>query len=247
MELELKEIFRIVVRKWWIMLLMGAICCTPVVLYEQFMSQPIYEANTKLVVTSTSRAANQSFDSNEISSNLMIINTYKEIITSPAIMDIVKQEYPEIQRSADQLVQDIKVSASDKSQVMNISIRDLSHRQSVIIVNAVAEIFKREIPTIMIVDNVTVLSAAKLLDKPLPLPSNLPLKLVIAAFVSFVLSIGIIFLREYLDDTIKSEEDVRVHLNQPTLGMVSRAKGPEWNKSESALKGKVGVESIQHS
>ncbi len=246
MELEIKDYFKIVARRWWLILVMGAIFCAPVALYEQYMTQPSYEANTKLIVTNASRGANQTIlDTNEINSNIMIINTYKEIIKSPAIMDKVKQEHPEIVRSTQQLIDDIGIAASDKSQVMNISLRDSSQDQAAIVVNAVAEVFRREIPRIMSVDNVTILSAAKQLDHPVPVPSNLLLKLILMAFVSFVCSIGIIFLREYLDDTIKTEEDVRAYLGQPTLAMVAKARIPEWRGRADAIKGKVGIESIQ--
>lgn len=247
MELELKDYFRIIAKRWWFVAIAIAVCCIPVALHERYMTKPTYEAGTKLIVTNTSRSANQAgLDQNEITSNIMIINTYKEIIKSPAIMDKVTSENPEIKRSTKDLIDNVKVTASTNSQVMSITIQDSSQRQAVLIVNAVSGIFKREIPKIMNVDNVTILSEAKLSEHPQPVPSNLLMKLIVFFMVACILSISLIFLREYWDDSIKSEEDVRKYLNMPTLAMVARTTRSEWKGTPEAQKGKVGIESIQH-
>ncbi|WP_158602340.1 YveK family protein [Cohnella endophytica] len=246
MELELKDYFKIIGRRWWFIFLFVVFCCLPVSLYEYYTIQPEYEASTKLIVTNTSRDIAQArLDTNEISSNIMIINTYKEIIKSPAIMDKVVNGHPEIDRTAQNLIDNVKIVASSNSQVMNISIIDLSQEKAVQIVNAVSEVFKREIPAIMSVDNVTILSEAKVSNHPEPVSSNLLIKGLIVFVISFIIATGIIFLREYLDDTIKSEEDVRNHLGRATLAMVAKVKSSEWKSTPDYSLNKVGIESIQ--
>jgi capsular polysaccharide biosynthesis protein len=246
MELELKQYFEIIVRRWWFIIIMVVLCCGSVSAYDYYTSQPLYEASTKLIVNNTNRVEAQArLDTNEISSNIMIINTYKEIIKTPAIMDKVIAAHPEINRTSKDLSDNVKVGSSTNSQVMSISIRDYSYRQAVQTVNAISEVFKREVPSIMNVDNVTILSVASESDHPDPVSPNLLVKNFIAFVISLIISFGIILLREYLDDTIKSEEDVRVYLGKPTLAMVAKAKASEWRNTSDFTKSKVGIEPVQ--
>jgi capsular polysaccharide biosynthesis protein len=247
MELEMKEYFKIIAKRWWVIVIVVMLCCGSVSVYDYYTAQPLYEASTKLIVNNTNRVEGVSRpDSSEITSNIMLINTYKDIIKTPAIMDKVIKEHPEFHRTSKELINNIKVSASTNSQVMSIIIRDYSVERAVQMVNSISEVFKREIPTIMNVDNVTILSEANVSDHPDPVSPSLLLKNFIASVISLIISLGFIFLREYLDDTIKSEKDVRVYLDKPTLAMVAKAKTSDWKHSPDNVKSKVGIEPVQH-
>jgi len=49
----------------------------------------------------------------------------------------------------------------------------------------------------------------------------------LAAVVGCMLAVGVAFLIEYLDDTIKTPDDVKSAINLPTLGAVTRIEGAE--------------------
>ena len=65
-----------------------------------------------------------------------------------------------------------------------------------------------------------------------PFSPNTRMNVMLAAAIGFVLSIGGIFLIEYLDDTIQSLEDTQRLVNLPTLAKIGRIKG---NKKDSKL------------
>jgi len=58
--------------------------------------------------------------------------------------------------------------------------------------------------------------------RPRPLQNTL-----LAAVVGCMLAVGVAFLIEYLDDTIKTADDVKSAINLPTLGAVTRIEGAE--------------------
>ncbi|TVY01130.1 YveK family protein [Cohnella terricola] len=247
MELDIKGYLSIIAQKWWVIIVMVVLCCGSITAYDFFAAQPLYEASTKLIVNSSTRAVGPvRLDSSEISSNIMLINTYKDIIKTPAIMEKVVVSHPEFHRTTKELIDDVKVGASKDSQVMSITIRDYSLDQAVQIVNAISEVFKAEITAIMNVDNVTILSEANASDHADSVSPSLLIKNFIAFVISLIISLGIIFLREYLDDTIKSEEDVTAYLGKPTLALVAKARASEWKENSAYSKKKVGIESVQH-
>lgn len=57
------------------------------------------------------------------------------------------------------------------------------------------------------------------------------LNAMLAAIVGLILALGLIFLREYLDDTLKSPDDVEAATGLPTLGTIIRMKGDKGRKA----------------
>ena len=74
----------------------------------------------------------------------------------------------------------------------------------------------------MNVDNVTVISKAEVAENQSPIKPAPMLNIAIAFIVGLMASVGLAFLLEYLDNTVKKEEDVENLLGLPVLGIVAR-------------------------
>lgn len=225
--MELKEYVRIIKKRLWFIVLCVVLSTVTTAVYSYYNHKPIYHAHTKLIVNKTveqEQLGKEQMDFGAIAINIRLIETYKEIIKTPAIMDKVVQRYPDLQVTSDQLIQAINVSALNNTQVMSISTVDLSYERAAKIVNAVSEVFKAEIPKIMKVDNVAVLTLAKTNEKPRPIDYKTNQYIIISFAVSLMFALGIVFLLEFLDDTVKSEEDIEAVLGLPTLSLIPVAK-----------------------
>lgn len=223
MELELKEYFAIVRKRIWMLFVIVLVSCITTGIVSYYYIKPVYTASTKLIVNKSSQINGiESLSSDLVRSNIMLVNTYKEIMRTPAILDHVVMQYPDLGMTTEELTDKIKVSSVNDTQVITLSAEDYSHAKAVMIVNAVSEVFKNEIPNIMKVDNVMILNEAKLLDNPEPVKPKPELNMVISFVVSLMVSIGIIFLLEYLDDTVKTEADVQNYLQLPVLVTINK-------------------------
>ena len=127
----------------------------------------------------------------------------------------------------------LSVSSASESQVMNLEATDTSYKRAVSIVNAVATVFKNEIPSIMKVDNVTILSEANIKDEASPINSSPVVNIILSFIISLMLAIGLVFLLDYLDDTIKSEEDVLQSLELPMLSYITKINKSDLNPRKS--------------
>lgn len=225
MELDLKDYFKIIRKKIWLIAVMVLVSCVTTGVVSYFFIQPVYEASTKLIVNKTNeRVGIEQLDINSVNLNIRLIDTYKEIIKTPAIMDKVIKANPEFNLTAEELIKRVKVSSVNNTQVMTLIVQDHSYDKAAKIVNAVSSVFQKEIPLIMKVDNVSLLNEAKLLNPPLPVKPNPKLNIAISFVVSLMAALGLVFLLEYMDDTIKSEEDVAEYLGVPTLAMITKMK-----------------------
>lgn len=228
MELDLKDYLKVIRKRLW---LLAAIVLTASIttgIYSYFFIKPVYQASTKLIVNkSNERAGQTELSLNDVNLNIRIIDTYKEVIRTPYIMETVAKEYPDFNLTAEQLIQKVKVSSVNNTQVMTLSVQDLSYKKAAQIANAVSTVFQREITKVMQVDNVSILSQAKETDSPAPVKPNPNLNIAISLVVSLMAAMGLVFLMEYLDDTIKTENDVAQFLDLPTLSMIGKISEEE--------------------
>jgi capsular polysaccharide biosynthesis protein len=224
-ELDLRDYIRIVRKRIWLILSIVVISALITSLVSLFVLEPVYEASTKLIVNKSRTDIGLSeLDINTVNLNIRLIDTYKEIIKTPAIMNKVADEHPELGLSSEQLVHKVQVSSVNNTQVMTLVVQDLSQSKAAKIVNAISNVFIEEISILMQVDNVFMLSEAMVLDNPQPVKPNPILNVAISIVVSLMISVGIVFLIEYFDDSIKSEQEVLKYLGLPTLAMIPKVK-----------------------
>lgn len=245
MELELKDYLKIIRKRIWfiVVCVVAVTAITGGISY--FFVKPEYEASTKLIVNKKNDSVGiEQVDLNSVNMNIRLIDTYKEIIKTPAIMDKVVELHPEFNLTAKEIGNLVKVNSVNNTQVMTVTVQDRSYEQAANIVNAVSQMFQKEIPGIMKVDNVMILNEAKVSEHPAPVKPNPKLNMAVSFVISLMLAVGIAFLLEYLDDTIKTEEDVLQVLGIPTLAIISKMKESDLNaeKPSAASNQKVGEE-----
>ncbi len=184
-----------------------------------FVLTPIYQSTTQLLVNQ-SKDEQLAYNPSEIQTNLQLINTYNQIMTSPRILDKVVADL-DLDMTASQLKDKINVESAKDSQVVNVTVQDPDPNQAAAIANKVAEVFEKDIVDLMNVDNVNTLTKAEVGPKASPVKPQPLLNIAIAAVVGLMLGVGIAFLLEYLDNTVKTAEDIEKLLELPMLGAVA--------------------------
>jgi len=136
-----------------------------------------------------------------------------------------------IERTPESLAQSIQVGSIDETQVVKISVIDVNPELAAEIANTTASVFIQEIPNIMDFDDVRVLSDAQV--NPIPINESNENKILGAAIIGgIVIGIGLIFLVDSLDESIRSEQEVEDLLEVPILGSVSIMSKKNINKTK---------------
>lgn len=184
-----------------------------------FVITPIYQSSTLLLVNQT-KDEQPVYNPSEIQTNLQLINTYNLIMKTPAILDKVIADL-DLNMSVGQLNEKITVNNQKDTQVVNITVQDPNPHQAAEIANKVAEVFQTEIVTLMKVDNVNILAKAEVGENASPVKPQPLLNIAIALVVGAMAGVGLAFLLEYLDNTVKTEQDVEKLLELPVLGAIA--------------------------
>lgn len=232
--MELKQYWTVIRKRLWLLALLVVAITAATGVYTFLLTDKEYTAETKLIVTPKQdlETLGGKLDLTTINSNIRLIKTYKEIILSPRIMNLVSERYPQLGLTSDELLKKVSVSAVDESQVMSLATTDAAYKQAAAIVNAVAAVFQTEVPKVMKIDNISVLSEADPQDQPAPSSPQPLLNMIIGFVLSVMLGIGLMFLLDYLDDTLKTEKDIREVLGLATYSVVPAipARGAETAK-----------------
>ncbi|EPZ38322.1 lipopolysaccharide biosynthesis protein [Anoxybacillus ayderensis] len=240
--ISLRELFQTLRKRMWLIVAITVIATMTSGIVSYFVLTPIYQASTQLLVN---QAKNDQpiYNISEIQTNLQLINTYNVIMKSPAILDIVKDEL-DLDMPIEQLNEKINVTSEKDSQVVNVTVEDPDPYMAADIANTVASVFQREIVKIMNVDNVNILAKAEVKEQPVPVKPKPLLNMAIAFVVGMMTGVGLAFLLEYLDNTIKNEQDVEKLLELPVLGSVTTIDDDSNNVQTMRAKKQVRGETI---
>lgn len=214
---DLVKLLNILKKNIKLLLILPAICLVVSAALNFFVMPDKYTASTQILVNMKKSSSDLAFQN--VQSSLQSVNTYTEIIKSPRILDKVSREF-DGQYSTAELNSFLKVTNQTNSQIITVSVTTGNKSESDKIVNKISKVFAHDMPKIMSVDNVTILSSAH--DNAVKVSPIVSVNIVISIIVGIVLAILIIFLKELLDKRIKTEEDVESQLGLPILGSIQK-------------------------
>lgn len=229
--ISLKELFRTLKKRLSLIIIITAIATATSGIVSYFLLTPIYQSSTQILVNQT-KSEEQLYNYNEVQTNLQLINTYNVVIKSPAILDkVIEKE--KLNMTSGALNGMVSVASEQNSQVVNITVQNEDPKKAAAIANSIATTFQEEIPNIMNVDNVSVLTKAQVGENPSPIKPQPVLNMAIAFVVGIMAGVGFAFLLEYLDNTIKTEQDIENQLGLPVLGAITTINMDDDMKEQS--------------
>jgi capsular polysaccharide biosynthesis protein len=219
--ISLKELFDTLKKRLTLIISITLIAMIVSGIVSYFVITPEYKSSTQILVNQAKDDSSATINTGEVQANVQLISTYSVILKSAAILNIVKEEL-NLDMSVSTLNSKITVESAQGSQVMTVSVTDSDPTVALQIANKTAEVFEKEIKNIMSIDNVTVLPLAEDQENQSPVSPNPPLNIAIAAVVGLMIGVGLAFLLEYLDNTVKTEQDIEKLLELPVLGAITR-------------------------
>jgi capsular polysaccharide biosynthesis protein len=222
--INLFDFIKILKKRFILIMSLTALLVGIAAVMSYFVLTPVYQSETQILVNQKLDAQQQTqFEAQKLEIDLQLINTYSIIIKSPVILTKVIERL-DLNNTPEQLMDQISVTNANSSQVVSVKVKDPDSKQAVEIANTLAEVFKREIPVLMSVDNITILSSAKVSEHPVPIKPNKLLNLVIGGVFGLFIGMAIALLLEVFNKKIKSEHEVEEILEFPIIGYISPIK-----------------------
>lgn len=204
-EINLKNLFTIIRKKIWIILLFTTFTTLGGAIYSMYVKTPLYASSARLIVQA----------------NAETMNTLKAMVNEPVILEKVAAEL-NINRSVGALSGQISTESVQGSQIIRINVVDTDPLLAHKIANTTATVYKKEVANILNFNNVSILPEDPVQKHSMPINVNHTKTIAITFLIGMVLSIGFIFLLDSLDETIKTERRIEQLLDIPVLGGISK-------------------------
>lgn len=221
-EINLVELFKTLKKRAAFLINTVLVCILISAFYTFFITTAQYNSTTQILVNRTQTT--ELIQRSDIDTNVQLINTYKDIISGPIILDEVRENLDST-ISHGELRDRISITSEDNSQVFSITVTDESPYNAANIANSIASVFQENLNDIMNVDNVTIISEA--IPNMTPTSPNHTINLMVGIFAGLILGLLLIFLLEFLDNTVKEEKFIIEELKWTNLGRVSEMSEDE--------------------
>lgn len=215
--MELIGYLHIIKKRYWILIittLLGFIVST---VASFFFMKPVYQATVSLYVI------NKKNDTSLINYNDMVAGEklaqdYKELLSSRVVGEAVAQKLGLPETDAETILKKISVNLKTETRFLTVNIRDGSPEFAAQIANEVGEVFKDKAVDLLGAENARVVDKALVPKKPISPKKKINIMMGILYGLMFGLTI--ILLWEYLDNTLKTPDDIKTELNLPILGVL---------------------------
>ena len=184
-----------------------------------FLIEPRYSSSIDILVNQKANNAQVQYATQQ--ADLQAINTYKDVLTKPIILTPVLKEIrrtDNYQGNLNALEKSIKVSNQTNSQVITVSVTDKNAYLAADIANTIGKVFAKKVKKMMQVDNVTIVSDAKVNSKPVS--PNKKLFALAGAVLGLIIGVAIAFIKEFTDKTVKDSNFLTDELGLTNIGSV---------------------------
>ena len=218
---DLREYFGIVKKRFWIVALITIIAVVVSGVISFSMLNPVYEAKSTLIVNTEKNEETQMITGDQFNVTQKLAVTYGEIIKSRSVLDDVIKNLKLDDKYGD-LVKHVTVSPVKDTQIISISVQDTNKEKARDIANEIPKVFKKEAKRITKANDIQVIDKAILPQNPIK--PNKMMNMAIAAVLGAMIGLFVVFLIEYLDNKLKTPQDIEKHLGLSVLGVVPNEK-----------------------
>ena len=214
--ISISEIFEALKKRWILIVSITLVATLISGILSFFVIKPTYEASTKVFV-GKEESSLEGYNTNDIQMYQKLLQTYAETIKTNEVIQAAINN-----TNADLSVKDVKdsltVTPIADTQILQIKYKnnDPEVAKSILenITNEFVILSKELVPN----GNVRVIEAVQLPEDPVA--PNKKMNIAIAFLLGLMVSVGLVFLLEYIDNTFKTKENLERELNIPVLGLI---------------------------
>lgn len=220
-EIDLKQYWDMLRKRWIIVVALPIIAALTSGMVSFFVLKPVYQASTTLIVgkkaTESGQAAMQMLDNSVLQANQQLAKTYAAIAQSRTVEQSVINNLA-LPLTVAEFDKMIAINPVKTTEILEIQVLNKDPKLAAAIANSMANEFSKAVIEIKKVDSVSIVDTAVIPEQPVK--PNKKLNVLIAFGVGLMAALGLVFLIEYMDNTVKTSQDVEDILGIPVLGVI---------------------------
>jgi capsular polysaccharide biosynthesis protein len=186
-----------------------------------YLMKPVFETKISIVIGKIpSQGVKSQYDYNDIMMLQNLLKTYAEIASSRAVAARAINTLQLIGVSPENLLNQMSVVPQMNTQIIDLKVKNGNAVTARDVANGLANAFIEESKRIFPSGNVQIIDEAIVPENPIS--PNKKIIIAISFLLGLLVSIGLVYLIEYLDNTVKTEGDVEKYICIPVIGIIPK-------------------------
>lgn len=219
-EISIEQIFQILYKRLGLIILFTIVAGVASGLVSWYLMDNVYQASSTVIVSNQKdkdAATQAQLTVSDYNLNVQLVNSYSVLCKTNRVLDQVIATLA-LPMTTSQLSEMITVDSVKSTEIIHISVKDKDPLLAQNICNSLTTIFQTEVQAIMQMDNVQIIDKAPL--PFIPVEPNRTRNVLIGLALGMAFGVGLAFVLELLDRTVKTEEQIQDILGVPVLGII---------------------------
>ncbi|WP_300382373.1 Wzz/FepE/Etk N-terminal domain-containing protein [Clostridium sp.] len=180
-----------------------------------FVIKPKYEANTKFFIGKEATGENQNYSQSDVIMYQTLMKTYCEVIkTNDLILKAV--EDANLNLKAEEALEQLTVITIADTQILEVKFKSENAKESRDLIEKITKEFINISKELYPNANIKILQKVTLPEKPVS--PNKKINIAIGFLLGLMVSVGLAFILEFLDKTIKTKGQLEKEFDIPVIG-----------------------------
>lgn len=204
-------------KKRWKLIVVITLCATLLSgVVSFFVLKPQYEATTKVFI-GKEEGAEQGYNQSDVIMYKQLMKTYLETVKTK---DLIGRALEDVKTELEvkEVLAGLTVTNVTDTQILEIKFKGKNPEEARDIVAAVTGEFINTSKTLVANGNVRVIEEVVVPENPVS--PNKKMNIAIAFILGLMVSLGLCFLLEFMDNTFKSKEQLEREIDIPVLGTI---------------------------
>ncbi|GAA0083711.1 Wzz/FepE/Etk N-terminal domain-containing protein [Clostridium sp. CTA-7] len=217
--IRLDELFEALKKKWLMIFTITIIATVIVAALNFFVIKPKYEASTKVFIGK--EGENQAYNQNDVLMYQKLMKTYSEAIKTK---DLVSRsiDNTSFNLKPEGVLANLTVVPVADTQILQIKYKSTNPQEAKEVISEITDEFIKTSKDLVPNGNIKVIEEVQFPEKPVS--PNKKMNIAIAFLLGLMVSVGLAFLLEFLDNTFKTKEQLERELDIPVIGTIPNVK-----------------------
>lgn len=224
-EIDLREVMGILLHRLWLIIGATFVGALLAFLVTALFVTPQYAATASLYVYNSDKR--ETITSSDITTSQKLVETYIVIMQSDAVLNQVAEQTA-LGYTAKEIKEMFTASAINNTEVFRISIKNASPEHAQLIANTFLKVAPEKIMQVVKAGAVEIVDEAVLPTSAVS--PNKTRNALIGGLLGLLVSGVIVVLKEMLDTTVKTAEDVKKLTEIPIIGFIPTINGVSGKK-----------------
>ena len=207
MEVDIKHLFKVLLRRSWIVLLAGMLLAASFFGYAYFFEKPTYSSGVKFYVNNTNASAQTNnstyYSPAQLTAAKYLAETYMVVLQSSPVLRQI-QDLTGLNYSQSQIRKMISSGTVNDTEVFQVVVTCENYKHAALIAQALTAVLPEAISEVVIGSSVRIVENA--VENPRPVGPNYVRYMLIGALIGIAISCGVIVIIDLHDATIENED-----------------------------------------